>query len=193
MQAGGIAMATAPETRATVADLYKAEGKAELIGGRIVEYMATGRKPNRVAFRIVRSLDDHATRLGRGEAYTDNMGFIVAELPSGRESFCPDGSYYEGPFPKNQMQFIDGPPTLGVEFRSENDYGRAAEQEIAEKRADYFAAGTRAVWDVDPKAECVHLYRASAPTTPITFRRGDLAHAEPAVPGWRMAVDEIFG
>ena len=39
------------------------------------------------------------------------------------------------------MRFIEGPPTLAVEVRSENDYGDAAEREMAAKRADYFAAG----------------------------------------------------
>jgi len=175
-----------------VDDLYRTPGKAELIGGRIVEFMATGRTPNRVAFRIARSLDDYAEKTGKGEAYTDNMGFTIPELPSGRESFSPDASYYNGPMPANPMRFIEGAPTFGAEVRSENDYGDAAEAEMAEKRADYFAAGTLVVWDVDALAECIHVYRASDPSQPITYRRGQLAEAEPAVPGWRVAVDWIF-
>ncbi len=91
------------------------------------------------------------------------------------------------------MSFIEGPPTLAVEVRSENDYGPAAEQAIAEKRADYFAAGTLVVWDVDPVAERVIVYRAAEPAQPITYVPGQDAEAEPAVPGWRIAVDRIFG
>jgi len=185
-------MATTPETRATVEDLYKVKGKTELIGGRIVEFMATGRKPGRVGFKITRSLDDYATTRGVGEAYPDNVGFVVPELPSGRESFAPDSSYFLGPFPKDPMRFLEGAPVFAAEIRSENDYGPAAEAEMADKRADYFAAGARVVWDVDPVAECVHVYRADAPTQPTVFRRGQVADAEPAVPGWRMAVDEMF-
>ena len=30
------------------------------------------------------------------------------------------------------------------------------------------------------------------PANPTTYRRGDVAEADPAVPGWRIAVDEIF-
>src|SRR5438128_9205037 len=138
------------QVRATLDDLYRTPGKAALIGGRIVHFMATGRKPNRVAGRIYRSLDDHARQTGRGEAYTDNIGFAVPELPSGRESFSPDAAYYLGPLPANRMRFIEGPPTFAVEVRSENDYGDAAEAEMAAKRADYFAAGTLVVWDGDP-------------------------------------------
>ncbi len=185
-------MATVGQVRATLEDLYRTPGKAELIGGRIVQFMATGYKPNRVAGRIFRSLDDYAEKSGRGVAFTDNMGFAVLELPSGRESFSPDAAYYVGPLPQNRMKFVEGPPTLAVEVRSENDYGAAAEAEMADKRADYFAAGTAVVWDVDPVAECIHVYRASQPTQPVTYRRGQLAEAEPAVPGWQVAVDWVF-
>jgi Uma2 family endonuclease len=178
--------------RATLDDLYQTPGKAELIGGRIVHFMATGRKPSRVAFRIARSLDDYAEQTGRGEAYTDNMGFAIPELASGRESFSPNAAYYDGPMPANPMRFIERAPNFSAEVRSENDYGEAAEAEMADKRADYFAAGTKVVWDVDPLAECIHVYRATDPSQPASYRRGQVAEAEPAVPGWRVPVDWIF-
>lgn len=178
--------------RATLDDLYRVKEKAELINGRIVTHMATGRLPNRVAGRIFRSLDDHAEQHG-GEAYTDNMGFAVHELSSGRESFAPDASYYNGPLPLDPMRFIEGAPNLGVEVRSENDYGNAAEAEILSKRDDYFEAGTQVFWDVDALAEVIHVYKASAPDQRVTYTRGQTADAEPAVPGWRVNVDWIFG
>jgi Uma2 family endonuclease len=183
---------TATTQRATLDDLYRFPGKAELIDGRIVPLMATGRRSNRVALRIVRSLDDYAQARGVGEAYTDNMGFSVPMLPSGREAFSPDASYYDGPFPANDMRFIEGPPTFAVEVRSENDYGNAADMEIAAKRADYFAAGTAVVWDVDPVANTIACFRAATPAQPTVYRPGDTADAEPAVPGWRIDVSMVF-
>jgi Uma2 family endonuclease len=185
-------MSQITQARATLNDLYRTPGKAELIGGRIVPLMATGHTPNRVAFRIARSLDDYAQQIRKGVAYTDNIGFAIPELPSGRESFSPDASYYDGPLPVNLMRFIEGPPKFAAEVRSENDYTLLAEADMADKRADYFAAGTQVVWDVDPLAACIHVYRASDPIHPTTFRRGEIAEAEPAVPGWRVAVDSIF-
>jgi len=181
------------QAKATLDDLYRMPGKAELIGGRIVEQMATGRTPNRVAGRIYRSLDDHAEQTGKGEAYTDNMGFAVDELASGRESFSPDASYYDGPLPANLMRFIEGAPKFAAEVRSESDYLVGADADMADKRTDYFAAGTLVVWDVDPLAECIHVYKADHPSEPVTYRRGQIAEAEPAVPGWRVAVDWVFG
>ncbi len=178
--------------RATAADLAKVEGKAELIDGRVVHLMATGYLPNRVAFRIARSLDDHAEASGRGVAFTDNMGFIVPELSSRRESFSPDAAYYVGPLPENLMRFVEGAPTFAVELRSENDYGAAAEDRLASKRADYFEAGTLVVWDVDPLARLIRSYRPESPSQPTFFGAGEQADAEPAVPGWRIAVDRVF-
>ena len=187
-------MSALPHQRATLDDLYRVEGKAELIAGRIVHLMATGRRPNRIARRIVFSLDEHAGQIGLGEAFTDNMGYgLPRPLPNGRESFNPDGSYHAGPFPPNDMRFIVGSPTFAVEVRSEGDYGPAAEREMAAKRADYFMAGTVAVWDIDPIAETVTLHRAADSANPIVFHRGEIAHGEPAVPGWTMPVNAIFG
>lgn len=179
--------------RATLEDLARTEGKAELIGGRIVALMATGVRPNRIAARIFRSLDDYAERTGQGVALTDNMGFAVPELRSGRESFSPDAAYYSGPLPADEMEFIRGAPTLAVEVRSKEDYRSGAAREQAAKRADYFEAGTLVVWDVDPVDRCVRVYRPDDPDAPAVYRDGDEAEAEPAMPGWRMEVSRIFG
>ena len=185
-------MSSVTQTATTLDDLYRVEGKAELIAGRIVHFMPTGRKPSRVAFKIARSLDDHAEATGQGEAYAGNIGFAVPMLASGRRSFSPDAAYYAGPFSLNEMRFIEGPPTFAVEVRSENDYGDAAEEAMAAKRADYFEAGTAVVWDVDPIGAWVRKYRADAPDRPEVFVRGQVADAEPAVQGWRIAADRFL-
>jgi Uma2 family endonuclease len=183
---------TAPPRRATLDDLYGVEGKAELIQGSIIQSMASGYLPAQVASNIFVSLRAHAKSTGRGKALNDGLGYAVPELLSGRESFMPDASYHVGALPANRMRFIEGPPAFAVEVRSENDYIPSAEIEMATKRADYFEAGTLVVWDVDPIAETVAVYKSDAPNRPTVCRRGDMAEAEPAVMGWRMAVNEVF-
>ena len=188
-------MSTAPTTaavRETIDDLARAPGKAELIAGRIVHLRTTGIRPNLVAVRILRSLADHADAIGQGVTLMGNMGYVVPELPSGRESFSPDVSFYDGPFSVDDMRFLRGAPTLAVEVLSEGDYGPSAERAMAAKRADYFLAGTEVVWDVDPMADRVHSYRRESPDRAATFDRGQVAEAESAVPGWRIAVDRVF-
>jgi len=177
--------------RATVEDLYHVpeNGKAELINGKLIVMSPTGRMPGYASDEIFASLRQHARRTKTGLAVGDNKGFRVS-LPH-RDSFSPDAAFYIGPH--SGMRFFEGAPIFAVEVRSEGDYGPQAEQEMAAKRADYFAAGTQVVWDVDLLSDdVIKVYRASDPTHPTIYRRGDIAEAEPAVPGWTMPVDDLF-
>ena len=177
------------KTRATIADLYEVEGKAELINGEIVLMSPTGGRPSRTSGTIYRRLAEYEEQTGGGYTFPNNVAFAVT-LPH-RESFSPDASWYVGPEP--DMRFPRGAPVFAVEVRSENDYGRAAEREMAAKRADYFACGTLVVWDVDLLSEdVVKSYKASDPENPVIFRSGEMADAEPAVPGWHMTVEELL-
>jgi len=180
----------ATKTEATLEDLYRVpeHGKAELVNGEIVRMSPTGGLPGYAVGEIFASLREYARRTRTGHAIADNVGFLV-ELPH-RKSFSPDAAFYIG---KLGMKFLAGAPVFAVEVRSEHDYGPTAEQEIADKRADYFAAGTLVVWDVDLLADdVVRVYRADQPDRPARYGRGELAEAEPAVPGWAMPVDELF-
>ena len=170
-------------------DLATTPDKAELVAGKLVRMSPTGYRPGRAALRIVTSLYEHERRHGGGRALGDNVGYLV-DLPN-RQSFSPDASWYVGP--PGDMRFIQGAPAFAVEVRSESDYGAAAESAMVAKRADYFAAGTQVVWDVDLLGEdAVRVYRASAPAEPTVFRRGQSEEAEPAVPGWRLPVNDLF-
>jgi Uma2 family endonuclease len=93
----------------------------------------------------------------------------------------------------DDMKFYEGAPPFAVEVRSESDYGPKAEEAMARKREDYFAAGTRVVWDVDLLSETpVRVFRAGDAENPTLYRRGETAEAEPALPGWAMPVDDLF-
>jgi len=176
--------------KATIEDLYHVpdHGKAEIVDGEVVLMSPTGGKPGRASGAIYVSLRLHE-RVAGGRAYPDNVGFRVS-LPN-RESFSPDVAFHTGEPPG--MKFVEGSPVFAVEIRSESDYGPAAEDALARKRSDYFAAGTQVVWDVDLLSdEVVKVYRSTDPEHAVVYRRGDLAEAEPAVPGWRMPVDELF-
>ncbi len=177
------------KTEATIEDLYKVKTKAEIINGEIVHMSPTGHRPNLAALEISLSLREYARRTKSGYYVGDNAAFVV-NLPH-RKSFSPDAAFYVGPDPG--MKFFEGAPVFAVEVRSEGDYGPKAEREMAAKRPDYFATGTRVVWDVDLLGEdVVRSHGADAPDRPRVFRRGETADAEPAVPGWSMAVDDLF-
>src|ERR1041384_511878 len=176
------------KTEATIEDLYKVEGKAEIVNGEIVHMSPTGGRPHLAALEITMSLRAYAKSTKRGIGIGDNTAFVV-NLPN-RKSFSPDAGFYIG---KATMKFFEGAPVFAVEVRSEGDYGPKAERKMAQKRADYFAAGTQVVWDVDLlSTEVGRVYRATEPEQPQIYRRGEVAEAEPAVPDWTMPVADLF-
>ncbi len=177
--------------RATLDDLYRVaeHGKAEIVDGAVVRMSPTGGWPGRAGGKIYSSLCLYEEQMGGGYAFPDNVGFVV-HLPN-RDSFSPDAAWAvqmaEG------LDFLEGAPAFAVEVRSKNDYGPQAEREILQKIADYFAAGTQVVWDVDLLGDVViKKYTASAPESPGVFRRGEMADAEPTLPGFRMPTDQLF-
>ena len=179
------------KTEATLEDLYAVpdNGKAELVNGELLRMSPTGDKPGWAGDEIFASLRSYVCMTSFGRAVSDNKGFLTA-LPH-RKSFSPDAAFYTGR--PGGMKYFPDVPVFAAEIRSENDYGPKAEQEMAEKRADYFAAGCKVVWDVDLLSiDVVRVYRASAPEQPKIYRRGEGVDAEPAVPGWKMPVDDLF-
>jgi Uma2 family endonuclease len=177
------------KTEATVEDLYRIDGKAELVKGEIVRMPPTGQWPHHAARAIFLSLYQYERRTQRGYAVTDNAGFRV-ELPR-RKTFSPDAAFYVGKL--SGMKFFEGAPVFAAEVRSAGDYGPKQEQNMAEKRSDYFSAGTLVVWDVDVLGEdVIRVYRASEPERATVYGRGEVAEAEPALPGWTMPVDDLF-
>jgi Uma2 family endonuclease len=149
----------------------------------------TGAEPGYAGDEIFVSLREYARRTRMGRAVGDNKAFRV-NLPN-RESFSPDAAFYVGPSPG--MKYYEGAPIFAVEVRSENDYGLIVEQRLAEKRSDYFNAGTLVVWDVDLLSlDVIKSYSVDNPDEPKKFRRGERADAEPALPGWAFLVDDLF-
>jgi Uma2 family endonuclease len=177
--------------RATIEDLYHVpeNGKAEIVNGELVRMPPTGGVPGRASGRIYRSLDDYERETKSGYAIPDNVGFVVKL--TNRDSFSPDAAFYKGELQGGK--FLEGAPIFAVEVRTAGDYGPAAERKMAAKRRDYFDAGTEVVWDVDVlRDKVVRVYRASEPGRAVVYRSGDVAEAEPALPGWSMPVDDIL-
>jgi Uma2 family endonuclease len=179
------------KAEATIEDLYHVyeDGKAEIVDGELVLMSPTGDLPGSAALEIAASLRAFARRTKLGRAYGDNVGFVVS-LPN-RKSFSPDAAFYIGQ--RTRGKFLEGAPIFAVEVRSEGDYGRRAEGAMSKKRADYFAAGTLVVWDVDVLVEgVVRCYRFDNPDNPTVFHRGEIADCEPALRGWSMPVEDLF-
>ena len=169
-------------------DLVAVPGKSEIIRGAAVQYAMPGGISGWVADQIFRSLDDYARRTGAGIAVGDNKAFLV-DLP-GRTSFSPNAAFYTG---EMSTGYYHGAPIFAVEVRSGLDYSNDSYGRTNDKRRDYFEAGTEVVWEVDVLVDrSVRVYRKAIPDEPTVYKRGELAEAEPVLPGWSMPVDELF-
>ena len=174
---------------ATLDDLWDVEGPAELINGEIVPVTPIFSIIGRATSMIWSSLRAHEAQL-RGYALQEPIGYVLRT--PGEQMLIPDVSFWNGELSRSQM--LEGAPALAVEVRGQGDYGPSAERAMAVKRGLYFAGGTPVVWDVDVlREEVIRVYRADDPDQPTVYRRGEVAEAEPAVPGWRFPVDELFG
>src|SRR5437879_3917230 len=147
----------AANVKATIDDLYRITDKAEIVNGELVWIGPAGAAPGYAAGEVFISLRQYARSTNAGLAVGDNRALVV-DLPH-RNSFSPCAAFYTGP--PAGMRFFEGAPVFAVEVRNEEDYGPAVERARAGKRADYFAAGTLVVWDVDLLSDdVVRVYRA---------------------------------
>lgn len=79
---------------ATIEDLYKVEGKAEIVNGKVVTMPPTGDDPGRASGSVYISLRKHERETQTGRAIPDNVAFSV-NLPN-RKAFSPDAAFFTG-------------------------------------------------------------------------------------------------
>ena len=152
-----------PSKPATLDDLYRVEGKAELVSGKIIHYVASGDVPSEVAFEIaVRLAHIREADAALARHYPDGLGYaMIPPLSSGRESFQPDASYYTGPLAKESHAICRR--CAGIRRRSPRAKAIMAPRRKSKwprNETDYFEAGTLIVWDVDPVAATIASYSA---------------------------------
>ncbi len=99
------------KVEATIEDLYKVEGKAELVNGEIVLHAAYRRLSSPMLPGKFFFLRAYEKTIRNGYAIGDNAAFIV-NLPH-RKSFSPDAGFYIGDI---TMKFFEGAPCLPLRF-----------------------------------------------------------------------------
>ena len=85
-----------------------------------------------------------------------------------------------------QDGFLEVAPDLVVEILSPTD----RPDELQRQLGEYFAAGVRLAWVVDPAQRGVRVYDARV--APRWFASGDLLIGDDVLPGLELPVDELF-
>jgi len=179
----------APGT-ATEADLLEAERRYgrlyELVDGVLVE-KAMGIRESILAAALIRILGnwvvaqnlgvvtapDGTIRLFPGLVRIPDVAFISWDC-------LPDGKVPEEPIPTLA-------PDLAIEVISESN----TPAEMKRKRGEYFAAGVRIVWQVDPKHRKISVFNPKGKVA--VFDSTQQLHCGDVLPGFVLAVGDLFG
>jgi Uma2 family endonuclease len=62
--------------------------------------------------------------------------------------------------------------------------------EMARKRGEYFRAGVRLVWEIDPRARTARVYTSETSFTDLT--EADTLDGNPVLPGFTLPLAQVF-
>jgi Uma2 family endonuclease len=161
--------------------------RTELVRGRLMVREPAGYEHGRVAARTLGRLSAHVYATGCGELLAAETGFTLQRRPDTVRA--PDVAYVRAdrtPAP-GTTGFPELAPDLAVEVRSPDDSRR----ELADKVADWLAAGTQVVWVVDPRARTLAVHEAEKP--PRTLGEEDTLTGGDVLPGFSVIVGDLLG
>lgn len=159
----------------------------ELVKGVLKEMPLAGGEHGAINARLMTLLGQHIKIDNLGVGFAAGTGFQLASGPDTVRA--PDVAFVrrerinESGIPE---KFWPGAPDLAVEVLSPGD----TYEEVDDKVEEWLAAGTSAVWVVNPKRRSVSVYRSMTEVTRLS--EGDELDGGEVVPGFRCKVSEIF-
>jgi len=175
---------------ATEADVIRLEAQAnkrlcELIDGVLVE-KAIGFRESRIALILGMLMENYLTGNDIGAA-AGEQGMMRL---SSRRVRMPDLSFVSwDQFPNREVPDTPIPsiyPDLAVEVLSVSNTA----DEMRNKREDYFTAGTKLVWEIDPRSETVRVFTGIDDSTLLNVN--DTLDGANVLPGFQVSIRELF-
>lgn len=183
----------APERLLTAADvaalpksLPSGDVRYELDDGRLIVMPPPGDIHSAVDSDIHFELKLQGERRGFGELRSE-VGLLLRRNPD--RLVGPDAAFICAaslPVRRSKEGYLETIPDLIVEVRSKND----AWAEILSKVAEYFQAGVRVVWVIDPENRTISEFRPNSSVR--VFQETDDLTNDDIIPGFRMPVRNVF-
>jgi Uma2 family endonuclease len=176
---------TAADLAVFPTSLPSGDVRYELDDGRLVIMPPPGYDHARRQSKIIRVLDREGEEKGHGVVCGD-VGIVLRRDPD--RVVGADAAFVLAaslPVRKSAEGFLETIPELVVEVRSKND----TRPEVAAKRDEYFAAGVRLVWVIDPAARAVAAHQPGQPEQ--SFAEADTLTC-PLIPGFAVPVADLF-
>lgn len=178
---------TVADLAALPKELPSGPARYELDDGRLIVMAPAGDIHCAVEANLVTELKVQGERKGHGKARCGEVSVILRRGPDrvvGADAvFITSKSL---PIRRSSEGYLETIPELVVEVRSPNDTG----PEVERKVRDYLAAGVKVVWVADPEAQTVTAHRPGQP--PFVFAETDTLTVGDLIPGFRMAVRDVF-
>lgn len=164
------------------------EKHLELVRGAVIQLSPSGIVHNQIESHASDILKAFVKPRKLGVVWTGDAGFILERDPFTVRS--PDLSFVKQerfePV-KQRAGFFPGAPDFAVEILSPTDSLKATEA----KAQMYLRTGCSVVWILDPADHTLRIYRAGEDARLLNLE--DEADAEPALPGFRCPVRDLFG
>ncbi len=159
----------------------------ELVKGDLYEMPPAGARHGKFALRIGARLEAYVLLNRLGHAFGAETGFIISRNPD--TVLAPDASfvsYHRLPEEDVPINYPELAPDLAVEVKSPGDSNR----EVREKADQWLAAGTSAVWVLDPDGRTATVYETGL--APRILSESESLTGGVVVPGFEVSVRELF-
>jgi Uma2 family endonuclease len=159
----------------------------ELVRGELRTMAPPFYEHGKSADKIGRSLENHVESENLGEVCRAEVGFLLTAAPDTVRA--PDLAFVsrEHRTALGEIRgYFPGSPDLVVEVISPND----RYTEVDEKVAEWLEHGARLVFVVNPRRRTVAVHRPGE--RPQILGVGDRLDGDDVVPGWSMAVHDLF-
>lgn len=159
----------------------------ELVGGRIVRMTPTNPTHGRIEVNVAAALRTFVRTQNLGVVMAGEAGVFTTRNPDTVRA--PDVlflSHERDALRTRREGFLDVAPDFVVEILSPSDRPDAVRRKLDE----YFAAGVRMAWVIDPATRTVHVHRPGGDVT--SFAAGEIVAGEDVLPGFEVPVDAVF-
>lgn len=181
-----------PSTRLTVADLEQLQGilseaqldyQLELVDGKIIIMGGSDIVSSEIGAELVRLLLNWVKPRKLGRVFESSGGFI---LPNS-DLRVPDVSFVTASrLKQSKRYFAELVPDLVVEIKSQSDRLKP----LREKILSFIKLGAKVGILIDPDKRTVTIYTPTA--EPVVLRDGDTISIPELLPGWEVAVTELW-
>ena len=153
----------------------------ELIRGELRKMSPAGEEHGFVALQIAMSLGQFVKERKLGRVYAAETGFRITRNPD--TVLAPGAAFVRADRVVPSPRFFEGAPDAAIEVVSPND----TYDEVEQKAAEWLRAGCRVVVVVNPRKKAARIHRATG-VVDVT----DAIEIDDVIPGWKVALREIF-